>query len=847
MQLIFRTLAVATILFAAASGVVAQTSARQVSGTVTSDLGTAVAGARVCVKGTGNYVTSDSNGKFSINAQEGDTLVFSNDGYATTEMTVGGDDKMDAQMVVEDVFALDLADLMNTEVQSSSFLTLKAKEAPGFIFSLDMGEQRAQHSLIEIAKMTLPSFSDGSHPDTETFGVRGMKMVDNSKSMVMYDGQNLNMRSNIGYGIGLSSMLLGDVKTLEVSLGPNAIVHGSGAISGYVNMVPKNGYDNGGLSVDVSKEFEHAADNQASAVSRAEVSYGFGSQRRNAFFYAGWYHSDGWTADSAFQTKRLNAALIGQHPFGDTPKANFRLSANANLDDWSLNAGYMQNSRSSFSSAKEATHQTLFTRQFNARLKWSRDLSDHEHLTVAVSNELTDLGRHAASLAGGSESHIEAKVVATTKRWDNNQLAVGGLAGWRKFRAGEFFFGHDIDPAESPDASYERNAEDGNYFQIIDSQTGKKRSDPAHLWASAMTPNGKWNEFAVFAEDVYKLGDNLVFALGLRFDCFKVKAFDDTQSNLSPRVAASWSIDDANVLKASYQQGFRTADFFNMGQTYWQKTPQVEHALVAGGMANGFKFDVKPEKLHSFEVNYHGDFFSGKVLSVDVNAFFNRYKDMIDFTTLCNWNSDDYLADKGYVGDYTPTGKAYFTAEQRKVFMPNFLSKSYLKNPGRKNSFSAYVNSCEDIDIVGGEVIATASLPSATKVTAAYSVAKSTTSSYADKSLAPTHQLKAGATQNLFADRLIISAQLLWEPAVEDNDKNRMNYMDVYFDPRTLLDAKVSYAVADHFRIYVSANNLLGEDRPCVTFKPDAENNYPELTNLGCGERRFWVGVRVDL
>lgn len=222
MRLKFRTFATASVLIAATCGVAAQEAARLVSGTVTSDLGTAVAGASVCVKGTDRCSTSDSNGRFSISARQGDTLVFSNDGYATAEMTVGNSDELDAQMVVEDVFAIDLADLMNTEVQSSSFLTLKAKEAPGFIFSLDMGEPRAQQSLIEIAKMTLPSFSDGSHPDTETFGVRGMKMVDNSKSMVMYDGQSLNMRSNIGYGIGLSSMLLGDVKTLEVSLGPKS-------------------------------------------------------------------------------------------------------------------------------------------------------------------------------------------------------------------------------------------------------------------------------------------------------------------------------------------------------------------------------------------------------------------------------------------------------------------------------------------------------------------------------------------------------------------------------------------------------------------------------------------------
>ena len=366
----------AAMALSATLSMVAQERARQVSGVVKSDLGTVVSGVSVCVKGQETCAETDAKGRYTIQANEGDILIFRNDGFETTEVTVGSDDEVDAKMVVEDLFALDLEDIMNTQVQSSSFLTLTAKEAPGYTFTFDLGDQVSQQSLIDIIKMVIPGYSDGSHTDTEIFGVRGMKVVDNSKSIVMYDGQNLNLRANVGYGVGLNSMLLGDVKGLEVSLGPNAIVHGSGAISGYINMLPKNGFDNPGFYVNVNKEFERNTENQATGISKAEIGYGFGDKRRNAYFYAGWYHSKGWSADSAFfcntEADKYNISIadaLSGMLYGSTPRANFRLSGNGNFEDFNLQIAYTQASRTSYLYSKGVySQQENFTRQMNSRL-----------------------------------------------------------------------------------------------------------------------------------------------------------------------------------------------------------------------------------------------------------------------------------------------------------------------------------------------------------------------------------------------------------------------------------------------------------------------------------------------
>lgn len=879
-----KPLITAAAFIAVSAATLAQESPRLITGVVKSDLGIIVSDARVCVKGGANCATTDAKGRYEIYASSGDTLVFSNDGFATAELAVGASDEIDAQMQIEDIFAMDIEDLMNTQVLSSSFLSLTAKEAPGYSYRLDLDDRLAQQSLIDIIKMVIPGYSDGSHTDTEIFGVRGMKVVDNSKSIVMFDGQNLNMRSNIGYGVGLNSMLLGDVKGLEVSLGPNAIVHGSGAISGYINMLPKNGYDNRGFMVNVNKEFEPDAVNQSSGISKAEIGYGFGSQKRNAYLYAGWYYCNGWSVDSAFFSQvepgTLFTDAVSGYKAGYTPRANFRLSGYANFDDFNLQVAYTQSSRSIIPSKKlpdtsyaieaGSDMQENFTRQMNSRLKWGRDLNEYEHLVISLSNELSDLGRVSdGNLQGGAESHIEAKVVASTKRIGNNQLAVGGLVGGRKFYAGKFYFGNDVDyaaTAENGDFIYDPDTKQPFKVPVIDPETGLPATDSkgnqvmendrSKIWTSGQMPNGKWNEWAIFAEDVYKPIDKLVVALGLRYDVFRVKAFDENQSNLSPRVALSWLLSDNHVVKASFQQGFRTMDYYNRAQTYYRKDAELQygfrHAAQNIGCDN-MRISVDPETLNSFELNYHGDFF-GKVLSVDANAFFNRYKNTIDFIKIVDWfgkKSNDYAGedkiDAGdYYGDYTPTGKHILTEEQQRAFSDGFFD-TQRKKKGKDGSFSAYANNGEDIDIAGGEVIASLSLPAGTDARVAYSLATSSTDSYADASIAPKQSLKISASQHLFDNKLLVGAQYLWEPAIEGSGKNAKVYSPAYNSSRNLLDATVSFRPVAHLTIYAMANNILGESRPALTYKPDSTNNYPQQTQLGCKERRFWVGVKVNL
>ncbi|MDO4462763.1 MAG: TonB-dependent receptor [Bacteroidia bacterium] len=838
---------------------------------MTNELGAAVKEVVVNIKGTDVQVITDDNGNYTIDAHPDDILVFSVQGYESAEVSIDGNREVNVTLVLEDIFAISLDDLMNIPVASSSFFTLKSSETPGYIYSYNMRDNYTNHTLMDMARMVIPGVTDGAHPDTEVLGVRGMKSVDNSKTMVMYDGQNLNQRANLGYSLGYSSKLLGDVKTVEVCLGPNAIVHGAGAISGYINMVPKNGYDDAGFSANIEKEFEANAENQKSAVSLADISYGGGSKECNYFLYAGWYKNNGWKADSTFfigGKKPMSIEKLEAYNVNETYKANIRLSANVNIKNTHVITGYMQNYRTSFNSSSDLQHG--FQRMFNGKIKQNINLGETDIIDVQFATELTDLGRLTQTAnfpdyytAGGRESHYEGKVVYKTQRFKKNQLAVGALYGYRKMEAAKFFFGQDVDTlSDKTGTAY-----------LFDIEKGDCKNKAEYIWASGMMPNGESKEFAIFAEDIFKLNDNFVFAAGLRFDLFRNPAFDDTQKHLSPRVAASWLINDNQVLKASYQAGFRTANYYDYGQTKFQKEGQINYRLrdhnakFADDQHQYVNLTLKPEILNSIEINYHGDLFN-KFLQIDANVFANFYRKTIDFLKFAEGVGSSYekvvevqvevpikdengnvigteiktqtKKEKNYLGyEYiaTTTGAKIIDSETMRAFMYEFS--------GKKNStFSSYANNGEDIKIFGGELIATVNPTINTKLKAIYSLAKSSSDSYSKTSQCPTHQFKAGLTQYLFNKALVLNANFAFEPAFEDNEENHTIYHDVYFDARTLLDVALAYQFKQ-VTFKVVANNVLGEVRPGITYKPDMNENYTAKTSIGKDERQYWFSVGI--
>ena len=95
----------------------------RVTGTVTDETGSGVVGASVMERGTRNGAITDLDGNYVITVRPGATLVFSSIGYATQEVTVGNQSRIDV-LLREDTEFLD-------EVVVVGYGTMKRSDLSG--------------------------------------------------------------------------------------------------------------------------------------------------------------------------------------------------------------------------------------------------------------------------------------------------------------------------------------------------------------------------------------------------------------------------------------------------------------------------------------------------------------------------------------------------------------------------------------------------------------------------------------------------------------------------------------------------------------------------------------------
>jgi outer membrane receptor for ferrienterochelin and colicin len=99
-----------------------------VKGTITDVSGLPIPGANVLVKGTKTGTTTDFDGKFSVNATQGQVLVFSSTGSKTQEIAVGTNSEINVKL------ADDIAQL--NEVVVVGYGTQKKSDVTGAVASV---------------------------------------------------------------------------------------------------------------------------------------------------------------------------------------------------------------------------------------------------------------------------------------------------------------------------------------------------------------------------------------------------------------------------------------------------------------------------------------------------------------------------------------------------------------------------------------------------------------------------------------------------------------------------------------------------------------------------------------
>jgi TonB-linked SusC/RagA family outer membrane protein len=205
--------------------------AKPITGKVTSATdGEPLIGATVQVQGSSNGIVTDLDGNYTINAEQGQTLVFSYVGYLTKTVKVGGGNTINVTLE-EDRQSLDEVVVIGYGVQKKKLLTGATTQVKGE----DIAKMNTTSPLQAMQGQT-PGVSIQSTSGQPGSGlkvqIRGLGTVGSSGPLYLIDG----------IGGDINSLNPADIESIDVLKdAASAAIYGAQAANGVVLVTTKNG------------------------------------------------------------------------------------------------------------------------------------------------------------------------------------------------------------------------------------------------------------------------------------------------------------------------------------------------------------------------------------------------------------------------------------------------------------------------------------------------------------------------------------------------------------------------------------------------------------------------------
>ena len=226
---------------------------KTISGTISDNSGLPLPGATVLIKGTSSGTSSDFDGKYSIKANQGATLVFSFVGYATQEVVVGTSNTINVTLeddaeALEEVVVTALGIKRNAKELAYAVTTLKNDEV-----TKTKAVNVATAIVGKVAGLQINTNNNGVNPSTRVVLRGNRSLLGNNQALIVVDG----FPSSRGV---LDRINPNDIENISVLKGANAAaLYGSDATNGVLLITTKKG--KGKLKVSYSGSFtaENAA------------------------------------------------------------------------------------------------------------------------------------------------------------------------------------------------------------------------------------------------------------------------------------------------------------------------------------------------------------------------------------------------------------------------------------------------------------------------------------------------------------------------------------------------------------------------------------------------------------
>ena len=215
-----------------------------ITGTITSaDTGEPLIGANVLIKGTSTGTVTDIDGRYAIEANEGDILAISYTGYSDTEVTVGAQTVIDVSLsegsVLDEVVVVGYGSRKKSDV-TGAVSSVKTEELTAFPV-LD-----AAQALQGRAAGVVVQSNNGGEPGAPiNIKIRGNTSISaNSNPLIVVDGF-----------VGATMPQANDIASMEVLKDASATaIYGSRGSNGVVLVTTKKGRS-GKLSVELNTTY----------------------------------------------------------------------------------------------------------------------------------------------------------------------------------------------------------------------------------------------------------------------------------------------------------------------------------------------------------------------------------------------------------------------------------------------------------------------------------------------------------------------------------------------------------------------------------------------------------------
>lgn len=234
------------LMFLTFFGMSSYIDAQEVSGTITDDSGP-LPGVSVIVKGTSTGSTTDFDGNYSVNASNGDTLVFSYVGYDTQEIVVSSST---VNVIMKAGVALDAVMLVGS--RNPSRTAVDTAVPVDVIDMADLATAGPQVSVTQILNYVAPSFSSNTQTvadGTDHIDPAQLRGLGPDQVLVLVNGKRRHTSSLVNVngtpgrgsvGTDLNAIPAASIKRIEVLRDGAAAQYGSDAIAGVINIVLKN-------------------------------------------------------------------------------------------------------------------------------------------------------------------------------------------------------------------------------------------------------------------------------------------------------------------------------------------------------------------------------------------------------------------------------------------------------------------------------------------------------------------------------------------------------------------------------------------------------------------------------